>query len=339
MKNVILIYGGEGAERDISVLSAKNVYEALKDSPYAVSPVFISREGGWYIGSTDPFGKMPTVGAVPTYPVRLHKSSGLLVRDGIMQTDAALPILHGNMGEDGVIQGALDAAHIPYVGCGVTPGSVAADKSLSKHIARSLGIPTADWIVESGRTFRDVERAKARAEKTLGYPMFIKPTSLGSSIGASAVHSKEDFDAAYLKAAGYGRVIIEKLIECVYECECAYFGISSREHYLAEGRISTRGNTYGYAEKYLGRVDYACLQQSNPTTKRVEAAAKLLGDAIGIRGMARLDFFVTENEDIYFNEINTLPGMTASSLYPLLTERMGYKKGEFLTLLIEELFK
>ena len=337
MKNIILIYGGEGAERDISLLSAKNAYSALSGTDYSVTPVYISPDGGWYVGGTDPFGKMPTAGAKPTYPVRLHKTSGLLVGDGIMTVDAAIPILHGDYGEDGIIQGALDAAHIPYVGCGVAAGAVSADKSLAKHIARSLGIPTADWIVESGATFSDLERARSRAEQRIGYPMFIKPTSLGSSIGASAVYDATKFDSAYLRAASHGRVLIERLIDCDHECECAFLSFGKRAHYLAEGRISTGGKAYGYREKYVEKADYATLSDSTPTSRKIEKTAKKLGDAIGIRGIARLDFFVTREGEIYFNEINTLPGMTEASLYPALTERMGYKKGEFLTLLIEDL--
>ena len=336
MKNVILIYGGEGAERDISLLSAKNVYGALAGAPYNVIPVFISKEGGWYIGSPDPFGKSPTSGATPTYPVRLHKSSGLLVKDGILPIYAALPILHGNFGEDGIIQGALDCAHIPYVGCTVTAGAVSSDKHLTKLIARSLGIPTADWISESGTSYRDAQRARARAERKLGYPMFIKPTSLGSSIGASAVASEDDFDSAYFRAARHGRVLIERLINCDYECECAYLGIGTESLYLAEGRIDTRGKAYGYNEKYVEKNNYATLSPESPTTHRVEAMARLLGEAIGIRGLARLDFFVTESGEIYFNEINTLPGMTEASLYPKLAERLGYSLCELFSALIEE---
>ena len=336
MKNVILIYGGEGAERDISLISAKNVYSALSGSSYNVIPTFIGRDGGWYIGSPNPFGGMPTAGARPTYPVRLHQSSGLLVGDGILHIDAALPILHGDRGEDGIIQGALDAAHIPYVGCSVTAGAVCSDKHVTKLIARALGIPTADWISESGVSFHDLERARSRAVREIGYPMFIKPTSLGSSIGASRVMSEDEFDSAYFRAARHGRVLIEKLIECDYECECAYIGIDKTALYLAEGRIDTHGKAYGYNEKYIESNSYATLSSASHTTHRVESMARRLGEAIGIRGMARLDFFITKSGEIFFNEINTLPGMTEASLYPRLAERMGYPLGELLSILIEE---
>lgn len=339
-KTVALIYGGEGCERSISVLSAERIYSFIDKQKYNVIPVFISHDGSWYISGNDPFGKLPTAGGSPTYPVRLHGTSGLLSGDGILPVHAAVPILHGNFGEDGIIQGALDTAHIRYVGCDTQSSALAADKAYAKAVAESLSIKTAKYTVERCGSAKARERAKRITEEKLGFPVFIKPIRLGSSIGASAVRSAADFDAAFISAAKYGGgVIIEELIDVAYEVECACLYDGKRGVFSAGGIIRTNGETYGFEEKYLSNrsPEISHGTEYYPGKKEIEDISIILADAIGIRHFARLDFLVSRDGEIYFNEINTIPGMTKKSLYPSLTEDMGYAEGEFINLLIDGL--
>ena len=333
-KKIALIFGGEGHERFISLMSARWVFEQLSDEKYEVIPVFISHRGDWYI-SKGPMESIPISGATPTFPIMLHGKSGLLVSGGILKIDVAIPILHGDLGEDGVIQGALTAAHIPFVGCDTLSSAVCADKGYTKAVAHSLGIKTAEWTVEYGRDGGAKERAREAAEKSFGYPMFIKPLRLGSSIGASAVSCRSGFDAAYLSASRYGGVLIERLIPHEYEIECAYLSTRTGELYSAGGVVKSHGMTYSFKEKYEGSAITAEKDVKNPYKNEVEALAKRLTSALGLSALARLDFFVGCDGEIYFNEINTLPGMTERSLYPSLTESMGLAKGEFLDILID----
>ena len=334
-KRIALIYGGEGCERSISLMSARCAYKLLDKEKYEIIPVFISHKGNWYVGGKDQFGALPQAGATPTFPVMLHGSSGLLTSDGIMKLDAALPILHGNFGEDGIIQGVLEAAHIPCVGCDVLSSAACADKAYTKAIASSIGIKTAKWVVEYGGSESGKKRAQRAAEEKFSYPMFVKPARLGSSIGASAVMCRHEFDAAYLSAAKHGGgVIIEELIPIEYEIECAYLFAKGEHLFSADGAIKTNGTVYSFKEKYVGGRISASKDCKHPYKAVIEEISDRLVRALGLRGIARLDFFATPSGEIYFNEINTLPGMTERSLYPSLTEQMGLSRGEFLDELI-----
>lgn len=336
-KRIALIFGGEGRERSISLMSARCVSKLIDREKYELVPVFISHKGDWYVGAPDPFGALPTAGATPTFPVMLHGNSGLLVSDGIMNIDVAIPLLHGDFGEDGIIQGTLESAHIPYVGCDVFSSAACADKAYTKAIATTLGIKTARWVVEY-ETGDDAKRhAQNEAEEKFHYPMFIKPARLGSSIGACAVMCKHEFDAAYLSASKYeSGVLIEELIPIEYEIECAYLYAKGKHRFSADGTVRTNGNSYSFKEKYVGGRIRAIKDGAHPHKAEIERLSSLLVRTLGIRGLARIDFFITPTGEIYFNEINTMPGMTQRSLYPSLTESMGLLTGEFLDELIKD---
>lgn len=336
-KTVALVYGGEGAERHISKRSAAALYPHIDREKYGVVPVYINPEGSWYITERDPFGASPTVGARPTFPVRIHGVSGLLTDGRIMKTDCAIPLLHGDLGEDGVIAGVLRAAHIPFVGEGVGGSALCADKIYTKLVADSLGIRSADWLWARGTDTDSILSAKRRAEEKLGYPMFIKPSSLGSSIGASAVPTEEDFIPAYTGAARYGRVLIERQVDVDCEVECALLTVGGKRRISASGIVRTGSEFYSFERKY-GKAGPRTLHgvEKTDTLAEIERMAEALADAIGLGSMARLDFFIDRLGRIYFNEINVIPGMTEASLYPRLTEDMGFAPFEFINLLIEE---
>ncbi len=332
-KSVALIFGGEGCEREISIHSAKNIYEMIDKEKFSVLPVYITENGDWYALRDMPRGEIPL--DIPTFPVRIDGRSGFLVKGHVGSVSVALPILHGDFGEDGVIQGLLSAAHIPYIGCDTVAGALASDKAYTKALAVSLGIPTARWISSDGRT---PEVVKALAEETVGYPMFIKPARRGSSIGASRVDSAEDFYPAYELAALHGRVIVEECIPVKYEVECGFLSLDGDITVCPSGTIDTDGAFYDFEAKYMC-VGVNKISHGAPLTPEREQIAKMarrLATALDMRHFGRLDFLVSRSGEIYFNEINTIPGMTGTSLYPRITEDMGLDAGEFINRLIEE---
>ena len=332
-KSVALIFGGEGCEREISIRSAKSIYEMIDKERFSVLPVYITEGGDWYALRDMPRGEIPL--DIPTFPVRIDGRSGFLVKGHVGTVSVALPILHGDFGEDGVIQGLLEAAHIPYIGCDTVAGALASDKAYTKALAVSLGIPTARWVSSDGRT---PEEVKALAGEVVGYPMFIKPARRGSSIGASRVDSTKDFYPAYELAALHGRVIIEECIPVKYEVECGFLSLGGEITVCPSGTVDTGGAFYDFDAKYVSSEAHKISHGAPLTPERIEIAemARRLATSLGMRHFGRLDFLVSESGKIYFNEINTIPGMTATSLYPRITEDMGLGAGEFINRLIEE---
>ena len=326
-KNILVLYGGEGREHDVSASGAKFLLSAIDRTRYNPIPVLITRTGLW---------RTPWRKYVAVHPVRVGKRGALMTRDGKIPIDCAFPLLHGDFGEDGKIQGALDTLGIPYVGCTPTAGAVASDKILTKMIAESLAIRTAHSIYSFSES---AEVAKFRAESFIGYPMFIKPSDLGSSVGCARALLPEDFDTAYSAAAHVSdRILIEEYLEGAREIECAYLGTRTRgEIFTHPGEVIV-GDVYTY-EKNYSRTSAAKILTRAPLddapAARVKEYARRLVTAIGIRHLARIDFFLYEGE-IIFNEINTMPGFTAASLYPRMIESVGISPKELITLLIEE---
>ena len=335
-KSVALIFGGEGCERDISLRSAQSIYEMIDKERFSVLPVYISENGDWYAQREMPKGEIPR--DIPTFPVRLDGRSGFLVKGHVGSVSVALPILHGECGEDGVIQGALEAAHIPYIGCDVISGAVCSDKAYTKAVAKSLGIPCAKWVASDGLKAGEV---KAAAEELFGYPMFIKPARRGSSIGASRVDKSEDFYPAYDAAAIHGRVIVEECIDVRYEVECGFLSLDGKTLVNPGGTVDTDGNFYDFDTKYRPESTAKASHGSplTPEREKIAAMARQLASALDMRHIGRLDFLISRTGEIYFNEVNTIPGMTATSLYPGITEDMGLERGEFINRLIEEATK
>lgn len=341
-KRLALIFGGEGIEHRISEISAANLSELIDEALYDVIFVGISKNGDWYIynGARDKINDGSWIvdksRLVPTYPVKMNGLSGFITNDGIIPVCCAVPCLHGDFGEDGIVQGALTCAHIEYIGQSVCASAVTGDKIYAKLVAEHLGVPTARWTLE---TSANTAEARFHAEKSLTYPMFIKPASLGSSYGASPVFSQDDFDTAYKEARALSeRVLIEELISFEYELECALFD-SGKRLLSPGGRILSNGKFYDYNSKYCddrAPITEAYSNNDAEIEKQISDYAEKLSDFIGLRHLSRIDFFITQDKRIYFNEINTFPGMTESSLYPRLTEDMGLKKGSFINLLIEK---
>lgn len=324
-KNVALIFGGAGREHDVSALGAKNLLTLIDRSRFNPYPVSIDRRGVWHT-ATD---------KTEVYPAPTRGRGVLRSRTGDVRIDVAFPLLHGDFGEDGRVQGALECAGIPYVGCGVLAGAAAADKILTKQLAASLGIPTVRGIYFTLPTAAPI--ARVIAEEEVGYPMFIKPSGLGSSVGCSLVRCPDEFDAAFRLAAELDeRILVEEYLEGVREIECAYLNSPTRgEIFAPPGEVFARG-VYTYREKY-GRASSArtAARANLPPTaaRKIETASRELVRALGIRQLARIDFFLVGGE-VYLNEINTMPGFTRSSLYAAMMESVGISGTELVTQLI-----
>lgn len=327
-KRIALIYGGEGRERKISIESAKGILRFIDREIYEPIPVIISERGEWFFTSDGENA------GLPTFPIIKNGLSGLNTENGILKIDAAIPVLHGDFGEDGKIQGALDAAHIRYVGCGVCAGALTSDKILTKTVADSLGIPTARWTYGIGED--GAEAALCKALKKFAFPMFVKPSGLGSSIGARRVDSEEEFLSAYAEAVRLDqRVLIEELVNVKEETECAYLDFGT-PIFSATGRVKNNGEFYSYEAKYCGTSSAKAFHGVRDSVREAKIidAAKRLVEIMGIRHLARIDFFIDTEDRVLFNEINAFPGMTKRSLFPLLCEDMGLRPGEFINRLL-----
>lgn len=329
-KSVAVIYGGMGAEREISVLSAKFVLSKIDRELFSPIPVFITDDGLWLIRDVDKDN------GIPCYPARTKCGSGLMSGEGFIPIHTAFPVLHGDFGEDGIVQGALECAGIPFVGCGTRCGAICHDKAVAKTLAEAVSVPTAPWILgNEDPTPEYIENVKRRAELSFGYPMFIKPTGGGSSIGISRVETDSDFNEAYLNAAKYGsRVIIEKAAAVRLELECAVL-IVGKQMFTKIGAVETCGSFYDFRSKYMGGITATPSPDVNDRIlNAVTEYSKTLCAAFEVRQISRIDFFLCEEGEIIFNEINPMPGFTASSLYPKLMDRCGISPCELISRLI-----
>ena len=324
-KRILLLYGGTGNEHDVSVMGYEYVSSLLQNTGYDILPTYVSRAGEWYIGGEG--------------GVRAHlcaKDGSLYTEYGFIKIDAAIPLLHGDGGEDGRIQGALDTAGIPYVGADATASAVCIDKYYTKAIAESLGIPTVPSVLFSKRA--DTRDAYGICLERLGLPMFVKPTRLGSSVGAYPVYDKNDFFTFFPLAMekGSDKVIAEKLVKGKRELECAYYSAGGCTLITAPGEILIDG-FYGYREKYGGTTRILPIADIDRTVAdTVKDYSRMLVEALGLRHLGRIDFFLTE-EGIYFNEVNTFPGFTKDSLYPKMLEASGIAPRDALVSFIREL--
>lgn len=317
---VALIYGGRGHEREVSNRGKAHVLPLIDRERYSVFPIFIDKDGRWLYEDDEVF-LIPGGFYCPT------KSLSLPI-------DCAFPLLHGDFGEDGMVQGALECVKIPYVGSDYRVAAACRDKALVKAVAKSLDIPTLPFtlIIKC----EGADYAVRRAESHFRYPMIVKPTCLGSSIGVCSANTKESLRQAVNKVFKISdRAIIEPCLTVKRELECGYFGTKSKELFTNPGEILLNG-MYGYEEKYISpdvktavRADLGA-----EITERIREYSRRLVRALGVRHLARIDFFLSGGE-IYFNEINTMPGFTEGSLYAKMIEGSGISEGALINMLVE----
>ena len=345
-RRVVVLFGGRSAEHEISCLSARSVIDALDPVHNEVIPVGITKEGRWRLQAGPPAlpsetGHMPEIADGSGAAVELAGDRGALVDAAGARApiDVVFPVLHGPFGEDGVVQGLLELAGVPYVGAGVTGSALGMDKGLQKAVWTAAGLPVVPHeVVREPEWDEDRERVVGRAE-ALGYPLFTKPATLGSSVGISKVHRGAELDAAMAEAFRYARkAVIEKGLEGAREIECAVLGNDEPVASVC-GEIVPRGHEfYDYDAKYLDE-DGAELRIPAPIPPDLHEEAQRLAvaafRAIDCAGMARVDLFLTGDEKLLLNEINTIPGFTSISMYPKLWEASGLSYPDLVDRLLE----
>ena len=316
---VAVLAGGRSSEHEISLASARSVLEALDPARYEVETVAIGRDGRWQLGA----GDEQTVAETLPIPARNAPAT-------LGAVDVVLPILHGPFGEDGTVQGLLELAGIPYVGAGVAASSLCMDKDLFKKVMRDSGIPVARHVAL---------REGDRVENPFGYPVFVKPARLGSSVGISKAHDEGELGPAVELARGHDdKVLVEEFVAGM-EVECGVLGNRQPPPVASlPGRIDTLDHEwYDFASKYdEGGMQLIVPPELPPAT--IERVQKLAVDAFvasECEGMARVDFFVREGGEVIVNELNTIPGFTATSVYAKLFEASGIPYPELLDRLIQ----
>ncbi|HXG76973.1 MAG TPA: D-alanine--D-alanine ligase family protein [Gaiellaceae bacterium] len=319
---VAILAGGRSSEHEISVASARSVAAALDPARYEAALVEIGRDGRWELAGGSQ--SLPAEGpSVETLPVLARSEPAALLG----RVDVVLPILHGPFGEDGTVQGLLELAGVPYVGAGVAASALCMDKDLCKAVLRDRGIPVARNV-----TLREGDRPA----HPFSYPVFVKPARLGSSVGISKVHGPEELEAAVALARRHDdKVLIEEHVEGT-EVECGVLG-NSEPVASAVGEIVAHAEWYDWSAKYdEGGMDLVVPARiSEEATRRVQELALASFVATECEGMARVDFFVRPDGQVVVNEINTIPGFTATSVYAKLFEASGIPYAELLDRLIE----
>ena len=349
-RRVVLLFGGRSAEHEISVISARSVFDALDRDRYEVVAIGVTRDGRWQLMPSGPPAlpgdsshTLPAVERSLGEEVALDQEPGahaVVAADGSRtEIDVVFPVMHGPYGEDGSIQGFLEMAGVPYVGSGVLGSALGMDKAVQKVLFHSAGIPVVHHDVVYEREWEeDPEAVEARAEH-LGTPLFVKPAALGSSVGVTKVRERGELRAGLEEAFRYGKkALLEAAIDGGRELECAVLGNDDPVASLA-GEIIPRGHEfYDYDAKYLDEhgADLVIPADIPPETledlQRLSIAAFR---AIDASGLARVDFFLTSDGRLLVNELNTIPGFTSISMYPKLWEASGVPYADLVDRLIE----
>ena len=339
-----VLFGGRSCEHEVSVTSARSVLEALDTDKYDVTMIGISKEGRWLVaGDAVKVLQAGVVEGDDLLPVVLDYpgNSLLALENGSPggELDVVFPILHGPLGEDGTVQGLLELAGVAYVGSGVLGSAVGMDKEMMKRAFRAEGLPQMEYLIVRRRRWQ-AERKQVRRESEgrFDYPVFIKPANMGSSVGITKAHDADEFDQGMDEAATYdNKVIIEaEAVDC-REVECSVLGNDNPEVSVV-GEIVPANEFYDYDAKYVDDNSELLIPAplSEQTTNRVQELARKAFETVDAAGLARVDFFVRrEDEFIYVNEINTLPGFTPISMYPKLWEASGIGYGDLIDRLIQ----
>ena len=323
-KNIALLFGGKGHEHEVSLRGALSLRSHFNPEKYKITDVFIDLGGNFFIINAD--GEK-----YPTFPVKMLGKSGFLLRNTLFAPDAVFPLLHGDFGEDGRIQGLLECAELPFIGEDTRVGALTADKAFTKAVAERLKIPTAKHLVFRGASAEDAEM---QVSSSIGYPVFVKPTGLGSSVGAGSAHTKEEFISAYNRAKINGSVIVEELVGDKRELEVAYLNFFGKRTVTPPSEILCSG-TYGYTEKYkLGTKTKTVASVPFEISELAKEYALRLVSEIGIFSIARIDFFYSHGV-LLFNEINTLPGFTEDSMYLKMLKAAGIPEDAVIDALTE----
>jgi len=345
-----VLFGGRSGEHEVSLLSAAAIFRGLDPDRFEAIGIGITKEGQWFyfpdplavLGqrALDPAqGKRVLPSADPTHPgFYLLEESGLPV----LPVDVIFPVLHGTYGEDGTVQGLLDLMEKPYVGAGVLASATGMDKAIMKALFVERGLPVVEYITILRRQWEaDREAVMGKVEERLSYPVFVKPANLGSSVGVSRASNRAELAAALDLAARYDRKLVVEQGVLAREVECSVLGNDEPEASYP-GEIIPRRAFYDYVAKYLDDSTRLVIPAELPpeVVDKVRYYALEAFRAVDASGMARVDFFYTKDTgELYVNEINTIPGFTAVSMYPKLWEHSGLSFRQLVSRLIDLAFE
>ena len=353
-----VIFGGQSGEHEVSLVSAQGIMNAMDKEKYEIIPIGITKEGRW-LTSGEPMKLLqsggPGVSAqvaeaqpetrelVPrntcTEPSRSRRDLVPGTREtGFPQVDVVFPVLHGPYGEDGTVQGLLELADIPYVGAGVLGSALGMDKIAMKAVFMSHGLPVVEHVALKRKDWeRDPEAMMELIEEELGYPCFVKPANLGSSVGISKVHQRSELAPALHLAARYDRRMLAERAVNAREIEVSVLG-NDEPIASVPGEIIPCREFYDYIAKYIDDRSELIIPADLPpgVTRRIQELAIAAFLAVDCAGMARVDFLLDKDtEELYVGELNTIPGFTPISMYPKLWEASGISYSELIDRLIE----
>lgn len=333
---VLMVFGGESSEHDVSVASAKNVVNAVDTSKYDMRLCYIDRDGHWWL--LDEWYDNPD----EQRSVRLAMQPGAqsflaLPENKEHAVDVIFPVLHGKMGEDGTLQGVARMAHIPIVGCDVQSSAVCMDKDMTKQTVEADGIPVVPWVsVRKTDSLQSVRRS-VQALSKVG-PWFVKPSRAGSSVGVSKIHSLEQLDDAISLARQHDNLVLVEVAIEGRELEVAVLGNVPGHKASGVGEIISGSDFYDYDDKYSASSQAKVMLDAKlpaALTKVIRQHALDSYQALGCSGLARVDFLLSDDLVPYMNEVNTLPGFTDISMYPKLWEAKGVSYPQLVDRLIE----
>lgn len=340
MKRVLVIFGSMSSEHEVSCMSAANVIENINKEKYIVSMVGIDKQGNWYKYN----GSIENIKNNTWMLDEKNKEKISYIIDELRKYDVIFPVLHGKYGEDGTIQGIFEIAGVKYVGCKVLASSIAMNKTFSKKLVETENIPVVDYVNISREKYldmcNDINMYKEFCDNTvekLGLPLFVKPNQEGSSYGVTKVEDIEKLKEAISYALEFDNdVLIEKYIKTKKEVECAILQDGLKLIVSTPGQIKTKDTIYSYDEKYNDSSNLPIIPAHilKEQEEKIKEYSKRIFKILNLSSLARIDFFVTDN-NIFFNEVNTMPGFTNTSMYPKLLMYDGISYNKIIEILIE----
>jgi D-alanine-D-alanine ligase len=336
-----VLFGGRSSEHEVSLASAHNVMEALRQAGHTVVPIGITPEGYW-LPAPDALARLSAKANGDLERIAGEEGWGLLPHAGpnrpLPSIDIIFPVLHGPYGEDGTVQGLLEMANLPYVGCGVLASACAMDKVVAKKLFAMAGLPQAGYEVVARQRWRaEPDRALDQVEAALGYPVFVKPANLGSSVGISKARSRVELAAALEEAARYDRkLLVEEAVANTREIEVSVLG-NETPVASVPGEIVPGNEFYDYNAKYVDDNSTLLIPAAldEATVRLVQGYAIAAFRALDCEGLARVDFLMDgKSGAIFVNEVNTMPGFTRISMYPKLWEASGIAYPELVDRLV-----
>ncbi len=345
-KKISIVFGGRSSEHEVSIRSAWNIYKALDKNLFEAYLIGISKQGTWYLLSEK---YMTEFTALNDNELTKHTPISMISLFGKpyiynLQTneknsfDCAFPIVHGTNGEDGTLQGLFKTINVPFVGCGVLGSALCMDKEYMKTTMNFFNIPNSKFQI----LYKNIKPNFSEISKNLGLPFFIKPANAGSSVGVHKIKSESDFDLKLKDAFQYDHKILAEEFIQGRELECSVMGLNSAPEAATPGELVVKHEFYSYEAKYLddnGAEIIIPAKLSDSETEKIRTLAAQAYTALNCDGMARVDFFMRTDGSLIVNELNTLPGFTKISMYPMMWQSRGLSYTDLISKLIDLAFK